>query len=367
MNYIFKSSPYFTPLKKNFFQSTQEFTIVYMSAFSALEQNALSYKLKSISIRELFFLGETPCEIYGLIDGLYKLIMRDKSFLDAKVLKDLIEQGHARVFVKHEDRLEIIRQQQDNLRQVTRSLSIGDALDKGKKQLSLISINMRYLYEDPTNDDILNLQYQSAKNLASFLYDRPDIFPALYRAYIKQKHHYIFAQPVLSSLFLLGCLKQSRLYGQREIENLFIASFFKDIGMSAIPTEKYDEEELSEDDKVLLSKHAQLSVQILTGRIPLSPTHIKIIESHHTFSLLNKNFKLEPVEVETSGRVITGLETMIISVMDIISAMIAQRPYREATTLFDALELVKILIADQYPQEFRLIVNYFKNFFLKNK
>jgi len=361
------STPLFWPQKNIFFPRPCEFTISYMNAFSALEQNALSFKLKSISIRELFFLGETPCEIYGLVNGLYKLILREGSFLDAKVFKDLISEGHANIFVKHEDRLEIIRKQQDNLRQVTRSLSIGDPFDKGKKQLTLISINMRYLYEDPTNDDTLNLQYQSAKNLASFLYDRPELFSRLYHAYIKQKHHYIFAQPVLSSLFLLGCLKQSRLYGQREIENLFITSFFKDIGMSAIPTEKYDEEELSEEDKKLLAKHAQLSVQILTGRIQLSPTHLKIIENHHTFSLLNKDYKLDPVEMEGEEKVISGFETMIISVMDIISAMIAERPYRSATTLFDSLELVKILIADQYPQEFRVIVNYFKNFFFKNK
>jgi HD-GYP domain-containing protein (c-di-GMP phosphodiesterase class II) len=338
-----------------------------MNAFTALEQNALSFKLKPISVRELFFLGDTPCDIYGVVNGLYKIILKEGSYLDNKVLKDLIEQGHAISYVLHEARLNIIAKQQDNLRQVTRSLSIGDALEKGKKQLALISINMRYLYEDPTNDDTLSLQFQSVKNLASFLFDRPELYSPLYYAYIKQKHHYIFAQPLLSSLFLLGCLKQSRLYSQKEIENLFITSFFKDIGMSAIPTQKYDEEELSDEDKILLAKHAELSVQILNGRVQISPTHLKIIENHHTFSLLSKNYKMDNLETDTSDKVISGFETMIISVMDIISAMIAERPYREATTLFDSLELVKILIADQYPQEFKLVVNYFKNFFFKKK
>jgi len=58
-----------------------------------------------------------------------------------------------------------------------------------------------------------------------------------------------------------------------------------------------------------------------------------------------------------------GFETMIVSVMDIIAAMITERPYRPSVPIFESLELIKVLIIDEFPHEFRIIVGYFRNFF----
>ena len=80
-----------------------------------------------------------------------------------------------------------------------------------------------------------------------------DINKQLYKEFIKQGHHYIYAQPFLSTLFLLGVMKNSRMYIDKDIELFFLTSYFKDIGMSAIPTEKYNQENLDDEDKKLLS------------------------------------------------------------------------------------------------------------------
>lgn len=318
--------------------------------------------LVPISLRELLYFNEAPCELFSLSNGVYKTVLKAYSYVGKSVLKEFIEKGIVRLWVKRSDHTLLIESHQNLLRQNTRSLSIDDPLEKGKKQLGLLTLNMAHLYRDPTNDAALLLQHQSVKNLAAFLYARPEIHVPLYRDYIKQKHHYIYAQPLLSSLFLLGVLKQSPLYSEKEVETLFVTSFFKDIGMSAIPIEKFEAIELSHGDKVLLAKHPEHSVRILKGRIPLGVNHLRIIENHHSFSLLGKDINKRPTTEDSI--LLSGFETMIVSTMDIISAMIAERPYRAACTLFDALELVKILVADQYPQEFRMMVGYFKNFFI---
>jgi HD-GYP domain-containing protein (c-di-GMP phosphodiesterase class II) len=54
---------------------------------------------------------------------------------------------------------------------------------------------------------------------------------------------------------------------------------------------------------------------------------------------------------------------MMISVMDTVAAMITDRPFRKAESLYKSLDLIRLLIGEQYPQEFKLIVFYFKNFF----
>ena len=328
--------------------------------FDILEQNSLNFRLTPISFREIFFIAESPCDIYAQIDGLLKVVIYKKAEISNSLLKDLLQKKLANLFVLEEDRKLLRIAQQENLTNVTRSLSIGDPLEKARLQTNLLTLNLGYLYEDPTDDYVLNLQVQSAKNLATFLYNKPQIHEALFKEFMKQGHHYIFAQPFLSTLFLLGVMKNSRLYIDKDIELFFLTSYFKDIGMSAIPVEKYNEENLSDDDKKLLASHPQLSVNILKGRVPLPPNHLKIIENHHIYSTLTNQFNLGSKDDPTN---LFGFETMMISVMDTVAAMTTDRPFRRAESLFRALDLIRLLIGEQYPQEFKLIVVYFKNFF----
>lgn len=326
--------------------------------FQVLEQNALNYTLTPIAFREVFFIPSSPCDVYAHVDGLFKIVIAKNNEITNSILKDLLQKGHAHLFVQEEDRNSLKLAQQENLRNVTRSLSIGDPLEKAKLQTNLLTLNMSYLYEDPTNDDLLALQIQSAKNLSTFLYNKPQIHESLYKEFLRQGHHYIFAQPFVSTLFFLGVLKNSRLYVDKDIELLFLTSYLKDIGMSAIPVEKYNQENLDDHDKQLLASHPQLSVNILKGRAPLPPNHLKIIENHHIYSTLTN--KLNLID---DPNAIFGFETMMISVMDTVAAMTTDRPFRKSESLFKALDLIRLLIGEQYPNEFKLIVFYFKNFF----
>ena len=128
----------------------------------------------------------------------------------------------------------------------------------------------------------------------------------------------------------------------------------------------------SDSDKKILADHAQNSLDILENRLPLSPNYLNIIAHHHAFSIINKEIHHHS-EVELSTQLINpehsfekpfmiGTETVLICTLDIVAAMITTRPWREAEKLFDALGLVKKLISDDFPQEFKYIVTYFKNF-----
>jgi HD-GYP domain-containing protein (c-di-GMP phosphodiesterase class II) len=336
------------------------YTKMMKNPFDILELNALNFKLTPISFREIFFIAESPCDIYGLVDGLFKVVIFKKAEITNFLLRELLQNNLANLFVLEEDRDKLRAAQQENLINVTRSLSIGDPLEKARAQANLLTINLGYLYEDPANDKLLTLQVQSVRNLAIFLYGKPQIHEALYKDFIKQGHHYIFAQPFLSTLFLLGVMKNSRFYTDKDVELFALTSYFKDIGMSAIPVEKYNQENLEDDDRKLLASHPQHSVNILKNRVPLPPNFLKVIENHHIYSTLTNQYNLADKD---DPSIVFGFETMMISVMDTVAAMITDRPFRKAESLYRSLDLIRLLIGEQYPQEFKLIVFYFKNFF----
>jgi len=322
-------------------------------------QNTNQVKMIQISIRDFLGLPAIPCDIYGLINGEFKIIIMKSSSGNNVNIKRIVLEGHTSFFAYEDEHKLLIDAQVQNLVTNTRSLSIGDTLGKASNQLNLLSTTLRYLYNCPSNDELLKIQVQSVKNLAKFLISNPKIIGPLIENYLGNGHHYVLAQPMVSSIFLVGILKRSALFSDREIENLFITSYFKDIGMSTIPERLLFQKELSEEDITILMEHAKQSEQILKGRVGITNTYMDIIKNHHTHSLLGANIDKEQITIH-------GLETVIISILDIISAMTNERPYRKATPLFDALNLVKPLMADNYTHEYRMIVNFFKNLFDKH-
>jgi response regulator RpfG family c-di-GMP phosphodiesterase len=330
--------------------------------FHSLIQNQLSYKLYPVSMRELMQLTKATCDIYTYSENYYHLQIRKEAALNHHYLRDLIAAGKTEFFVYKQEHLTIKEEIQKQLTLVTRSLSVGSAVDNARQQMNLLTIHMSYLYHYPTDDNLLAIQYQCAKNLAYFLIKNINYHEKLYKEFLKQRHHFIYAQPLIASLFTLGMLKFSKKFNDQEIEALFITSYFKDIGMCSLPEATYEKDNLSPDEKELMGTHAKLSVEILRDRLPLSPHHFHIIENHHSFSLLKSNFDIIPRR-HADKKVIFGFETVSISVMDIIAAAIHGRPFREPIKVFDALALVKNLIVDKYPQEFKMMVGYFKKFF----
>lgn len=331
-----------------------------MKAFASLLQNTLNYSLVPISFRELMFIDHAPCTLYILHENKFTLIFSKNSKINKAQLKQLILKGHVKFFVHEEERKFLILDHQKNLTSISRSLSIGSPTKNAKKMLNLLTINLEYCYLDPTNDEILKIQFQNLLNLASFLYNNPQEHNAIFNDYMTRKHHFIYAQPIISSLFVIGILKQAHIFSQKESELLFIASCLKDLGMSIIPQEKYDKKQLSNEDKRLFLSHPGESIRILEGKVPLSSRYLNIIENHHAFSFLNpKNSSNQSKAIME----ISGAETIIIICMDVIAAMITNRPYRKPQKLFEALSFIKPLISDEYPMEFKIIVNYFKNFF----
>ena len=228
-----------------------------------------------------------------------------------------------------------------------------------RKLINLLSINLNYLYERPNSDELLILQYQSILNLFNFLQDNPNYLKVIYEEILNQGHHYIINQPLISSIFLFGFLKSNQFYSKKEMETLFVTSYFKDLGMASIPSEKYNGPIKTKKDQFLFSNHPNSSVKYLIGRIPLGSNYLNIIKFHHFHHSLisNKNY------YKNNENIIIGFETNIISIMDIISAMISKRPFRSQLTLFESLIVAKKIMIRDFPKEFSYLVNFFKDFF----
>ena len=328
----------------------------FASAKEVIMQQALAAQMIEVLPQELAVLDALPCDVYIYASGLFKIAFPVSSKMNPAKVGRLPPQTFC--FITQSDLPKFIDGITDCLRKVTRALSMGDPLEKGPAALNIITHHLRYVYRYPTNDELLRQHYLCLKNLIGLLSTNHTLIKQITEDYHAQGHYYVLAQPILSSLFLIGILKNIQLMNPHDVEDLFLTSYFKDIGMSCLPPQKLDQGELTRQEKDLLATHPQHSLEILNKRIGLGPAQMRIIEFHHAYSGITAEYTTNIPDHQ-----LLGFETMMVSMMDIIAAMITARPYRPALPIYDALHLVKYLIAEEFPSDFKLMVGYFHQFF----
>ncbi len=330
---------------------------------SYTEQNRLSLKLKPILVGELYLAKKLKHPVFIFKNGAFYPVINESTVPTKDQINTLIKNSHREVYVFPEDIQDIKRNLESALIKVTRSLSVGDPIENGTKDLKLLSLNLGGLYENPHNDELLMLQFQSSQNLSKFLLENKKYQPYFFQNLIRENFHFTLSQPMLSSVLLLSFLQSIHLFHDKEVENLFLASYLKDIGISMIPGDKYDLKTLTTKDQELFANHADFSFDLLEGRVPLSKNYLTIIKHHHFLNDKMKELLVREKKKKLEPDIIFGIESTLVSVFDILVAMTTDRPYRKGMSLYQSLELIKKMMADDYPQEFKALVVFLKQFY----
>ncbi|MBD65882.1 MAG: hypothetical protein CME62_11790 [Halobacteriovoraceae bacterium] len=329
---------------------------------SATQQHRLNLELKPIFIGQLIVLDELTQPAFSFEQGEYKLAHAAGKSLTKEFIAHYAKNIGKNIFVYQEDYRSINFSLKDELTKMTRSLSIGDITKNASRQVNFLTMQMANIYKNPYDDELLSHQFQNSKNLSTLLLNNKGIHRDIYHSLAKQSFHYTHKQPMLSSILVLSFMQSLKQFSDKEIQNFFLASYFKDIGMSFIPREKFELSNLSDFDKTLFSEHSENSMKLLNGRVPLNQGQLNLIKNHHYLNLKIQALVRNEV-YHADQEFLSGIESAIVSTLDILVAMTSERPYREALSHYKALEFLKRVISDEYPQEFKFLVVFIKNFF----
>lgn len=330
---------------------------------SYTDQHRLALKLVPVLVGELYLSRKLKNPVFVFKEGLFHIVIQAGLVPTKDQITTLIKNSFKEVYIYPEDLQEIKSNLESALIKITRSLSVGDPLENGAKDLKLLSLNLGGLYQNPHNDELLMLQFQSSQNLSKFLLENKKFQPYFFQNLMRENFHFTLSQPMLSSILLLSFLQSIHIFHDKEVENLFLASYLKDIGISMIPDDKYDLKTLTTRDQQLFAHHADFSFDLLEGRVPLSKNYLTIIKHHHFMNDKMKELLQRDSKKKKEPDIIFGIESTLVSVFDILVAMTSERPYRKSMTLYQSLELIKKMMADEYPQEFRALVVFLKQFY----
>lgn len=330
---------------------------------SYCEKSRLPLTLTPVFIGQLLVLDSLKYSAFGMAtNGNLQEVLYPEEMITSQFVSEYAQNFGTEIFIHDYDNLALTQATKEEINKLSRSLSIGNALKNATKHLNYLSMQMDALYRDPLNDSLLNSQYQNSKNLSAMLLNHTPIHKDLFHNLSRSNYHYTIKQPLLSSLLLLSFTQHLGSFSDQEIQNMFLTSYFKDIGMGFIPREKFELAHLSEFDKKLFSEHAESSMKILDQRLPFSSSQLNTIKNHHYL-----NFKIQSLITGSSQslheeEMLTGVESALLSGIDIYVAMTQDRPYRKAMSSYQALELLKKVLIDEYPQEFKALVIFLKKF-----
>jgi HD-GYP domain-containing protein (c-di-GMP phosphodiesterase class II) len=326
-----------------------------MPAIDILLHNSLALELKEVFIGQLVLVQDLLKPGFCYHNSHFQIGIKANEEINPTRIKDYIQLYGPKIFISKMDFERLENKLNERLIKLTRSLSIGEPLVNSTKQVQLLSLNMANLYLDPLNELKLVSQFKNSANLALFLINNKEIQKSLFNEIKKQKHHFTISQPLLSSVFLISFLQYLNIFSEKELQGLFLTSYFKDLGISFAPQDVLNKEKLNSFEKNTFTQHPLNTLAILEGKVGLSKSHLNIIKNHHFLSHRQKG--------ENEGTQIYGIETTLIATADILIAMMSERPYRQSVKLFNALEEIKGLIADDYPQEFKALITYIRYFF----
>ena len=104
-----------------------------MDSLHYLQQYHASLEMVPLALRELFNIEFVPCDIYGLKNGLFELILKQESPVDKKQLAAILSHSNGTLYTLKDEHKKIVKKQQDLLRISTRSLSMGNTIENTKK------------------------------------------------------------------------------------------------------------------------------------------------------------------------------------------------------------------------------------------
>lgn len=328
-----------------------------MNPNTILEENRQTFYMRGVKIQEILYKDPVPIDVFFFHQGHYNILLHQSDSLTSKqwdLLNQNVMEKNVSLFCRQEDREKLDQYFQQKLRYLTRGFSLEILRNKNSPSLFLADFlgtffhNLHQLYQEPFDSELMEIFYQASFGPIQTLMTNMDYLAYLYFYGERLNYPYHLKQPILSSILLLAFLAHTRQFSQKEMENLYVVSMLKDVGVCFWPTVLFSKNKLLPHEQELIHNHPLDSLRIVSNRVPLSSNYLKILSNHH----------LQEEQIH-------GIETQLISLCDKVVAIIQGRPYQKGGDLFHALGIVKSALPAQYNQEYKLFVLFMQIFFRK--
>ncbi len=192
---------------------------------------------------------------------------------------------------------------------------------------------MEDLFEDPRSGRNILRAHAMVEPMVLSIMKEPDSLWDI--ASLAAHDYYTYTHSVNVSLFLIATGREILgIDGMSQLKEVGFGGLLHDVGKSRIPEEILRKRgSLTEQESVLVREHPMAGLEIVRRHHRLSPTSRAIIRSHH------ESYDGTGYPDGIRGAAIPQVAGLA-KIIDVYDALTTERPYANARSPFDAMELM---------------------------
>lgn len=196
---------------------------------------------------------------------------------------------------------------------------------------------IQYLYHNTDSDSFTEMAANVTNELMSAIFENDAVAVDIGILKVSDEYTFKHSVDVATMAMIIG-----KKYGltDKEVRELGIAGLLHDVGKSRIPNELLNKPgALTDKEYELMKQHSLFGFEILKKRNTFSDEILKGVLQHH--EKMNGNGYPLGVKADKIHKY-----ARIISVADVYDALVTERPYKNAFSQRDAVEIIMTMTAE---------------------
>lgn len=277
----------------------------------------------------------------SIIDSTNRVLVHRKTSLDEYMIASLKKLGIGGVYIREGEEDET----EDNIEtppEVVEKIEKIKVADKAKVKLSesvkaRVSEGIQYLYSNPNSEGFTSAANSISNDLMKAISENDAI--AVDISTLKVSDEYTFKHSVdVASMSMI--IAKKRGMNQNQVYQIGISGLLHDLGKSEIPNEVLNKPgKLTDEEFTLMKQHPLLGYNILKDKPDIAPEVKMGVLQHHE----KTNGRGYPLGLDDQR---IHLYARILSVADIYDALVTERPYKNAFSPRDAVEMIMAMTGE---------------------
>jgi len=233
----------------------------------------------------------------------------------------------------------------------------NDVLENSRDLLDFIRENCNFPMESKLTKDRIDKSRTLVNALLAEIDDRKDgVFDPLVKLKSLGEYDYVHS----TNVSILGALLASKLDFSREIRAAMgLGGLFHDIGKSSIAQDILNKAKLNDEEFDILKEHPHVGYKFIENNPHMFELEKRIVLLHHERVDGNGypfGFDFDHMAQKTPR------EVRLMSLCDIYSALVSERPYGRVHTGMEALRLMLNLVYAPFKQTYHFFPGDFRDF-----
>lgn len=277
----------------------------------------------------------------SIIDSTNRVLVHRKTPLDEYMIASLKKLGIGGVYIREGEEDET----EDNIEtspEVAEKIEKIKVADKAKIKLSesvkaRVSEGIQYLYSNPNSEGFTSAANSISNDLMKAISENDAI--AVDISTLKVSDEYTFKHSVdVASMSMIIAKKQGM--DQKQVYQIGISGLLHDLGKSEIPNEVLNKPgKLTDEEFTIMKNHPLFGYNILKDKADIAPEVKMGVLQHHE----KTNGRGYPLGLDNQR---IHLYARILSVADIYDALVTERPYKNAFSPRDAVEMIMAMTGE---------------------